>query len=53
MEIKRLIIEDKLDYDGELEIGMEYRDYESDPACWLNKEQAVQLINHLQKLFGV
>lgn len=51
---ERLIIQDKPDSDGELLISMPI--YASDDSCtdtWINREQAIAIMKHLQDCFGI
>lgn len=51
-----VIIEDSADSSGELEIGMAIMadDHDSESVDdWINKDDAIRLIEHLQKVFGL
>jgi hypothetical protein len=51
---ERLIIQDEPDSDGELLVSMPI--YSSDVSCvdtWIDREQAIEIMAHLQNCFGI
>jgi len=42
-----------VDHDSEVEIEAECGSCEHDSSVWINKKQAVEIIDHLSKLFGL
>jgi len=51
---ERLIVEDALDGDGELNISMAvYSSDDESTDTWINKEMAVELIAHLKRVFEI
>lgn len=51
---ERLIIEDAPDSDGELEVYMPIDGGDNGEVfTWLNKEDAIRLMTHLQNAFGI
>jgi len=50
---ERLIVEDALDSDGELNISMVVYSSDDDTDTWINKEMAVELIAHLKRVFEI
>ena len=50
---ERLIVEDALDGDGELNISMAVYSSDDYTDTWINKEMAVELIAHLKRVFEI
>ena len=51
---KRMFVSDNLDSDSELEFSMVIFASDGDEVnSWLNKEDAVKLIEHIKKVFNI
>lgn len=48
-----LHIEDDLDSDGDLSVSMVGADLNGYAESWINKQQAIEIIEHLQSAFDI
>ena len=51
---ERLVVERKVDSEGELEVSMAVYSSDDESTCtWINKQMASELIEHLQRVFKI